>query len=112
MRAKLKFKGKQVLIEDIKKVSSIGKYTGLMFKPKETQALLFEFKKGRKAIHSFFCKPFLAVWLLEGKIVDFRLVKPNLLYVIPNEDFDKLVEIPFNKKYRHIAGLFIDEGKI
>ena len=112
MRAKLKLKGKQVLIEDIKKVSFVGKYIGLMFKPKETQALLFEFRKGRKAIHSFFCRPFIAVWLLDNKIVDFRLVKPNLSYIIPNEDFDKLVEIPFNNKYRHVVDMFIDDGKI
>jgi len=111
MKAKLKFKGKEIIIE-LEKVSSIGKFTGLMFKPKGTSALLFEFKRGKRAIHSCFCHPFLAIWLLEGKIVDFRLVKPNLPYIIPNEDFDKLIEVPFNNKYSHIISLFLDEGKI
>lgn len=111
MRAVLKFKNKKILIE-MKKVSFIGKYTGLMFKPKNTGALLFEFKKGRKAIHSFFCKPFLAVWLLEGKIIDFKLIKPNIPYIIPKEDFDKLIEIPFNNRYAKIIGLFLDKQNI
>jgi uncharacterized membrane protein (UPF0127 family) len=112
MRARLRYKGKEVTVEDIKRVSPIGKYAGLMFKPKETQALLFEFKKGRNSIHSFFCKPFLAIWLLEGRIVDFRIVKPNLPSIKPREDFDKLIEIPFNNKYSHVIGFFIDGGKV
>lgn len=112
MRAKLKFKGRRIEIKDMKKISGIEKYLGLMFKPKETQALLFEFSRGQKAIHSFFCKPFLAIWLLEGKIVDSRLISPFQLSIKPKKEFDKLIEIPFNNKYSHVIRLFIDEGKI
>jgi uncharacterized membrane protein (UPF0127 family) len=111
MKAKLAFGRKQVTIEDIKKVSSIGKYTGLMFKPKETRALLFSFGKGRKAIHSCFCKPFLAVWLLEGKIVDHQLITPFRLSITPISDYDTLIEIPFNNKYSHVVNFFIERER-
>ena len=112
MKAKLKFKSKEIIINDIRKVSFIGKFTGLMFKPKETCVLLFEFSKGRRTIHSFFCPVFLAIWLLEGKIVDYKLVKPNLVSIRPEKEFDKLIEIPFNKKYSYVVNVFIDEGKV
>jgi uncharacterized membrane protein (UPF0127 family) len=112
MRAKLKFRGKEVLVEGIKKVSFIGKFSGLMFRSKNTRPLLFEFKKGKRAIHSFFCPIFLAIWLSDGKIVGFRLVKPFSLSVLPEKDFDKLIEIPFNNQYAHVVNFFIDGGKI
>ena len=112
MKAKLKFKGKELIIEDIKKVSGLGKFTGLMFKGKNAQALLFEFPKGKQAIHSFFCEPFLAIWLDEGKIVDYKLIQPNQLSIKPQEDFDKLIEIPFNEKYSQLIGFFLERGKI
>lgn len=111
MKAVLRYKGKKLLIE-LKKVSSIGKFIGLMFKSKDTQALLFEFGKGKRAIHSFFCPVFLAIWLLEGKVVDFKLVKPYQISIKPKKEFDKLIEIPFNNRYSHIIRLFLDEGKI
>ena len=111
MKAVLKYKGRKILIE-LKKVSEIGKFTGLMFKSRNTEALLFEFPKGRRAIHSFFCPVFLAVWLLKGKIVDFKLVKPYQLSIKPKLEFDKLVEIPFNNKYSKIISIFLDEGKV
>lgn len=108
MKAKIKFKGKELVIEDLKKVSSVGKYTGLMFKKKETQALLFEFPRGRKAIHSLFCPDFLAVWLLEGKIVEYKLVLPYQFYIAPKSEFDKLIEIPVNEKYKGVIEAFLN----
>lgn len=111
MKAVLRYKGRKILIE-LKKVSGIGKFTGLMFKSKNTGALLFEFKKGNRAIHSCFCHPFLAIWLLDGKIVDFKLISPFRLSIKPASDFDRLIEIPFNNRYSQIINLFLDEGKI
>lgn len=112
MKAKLKLHGKEVVISDIEKMKGIGNFTGLMFKPKEQNALLFEFGKGRRAIHSCFCKPFLAIWLLEGKIIDYRIIKPFCLSIIPKQDFDVLIEVPLNKKYADVVNFFIDGGKI
>jgi len=111
MKAKINYKGKGIII-DLKKVSEIGKFTGLMFKSKDSQALLFEFKKSRQPIHSLFCPVFLAIWLIEGKIVDFQLVKPWRLSVKPEKEFDKLIEMPFNNKYSSIINVFLDGEKI
>ena len=112
MKVKIKFAGKEVVVEDVKRVSPIGKVTGLMFRSSNTCALLFEFEKGRKAIHSFFCRTFLAVWTLDGKVVDYRFVKPFLPLIKPKSDFDKLIEIPFNSKYTDAINFFTEHGKI
>lgn len=58
------------------------KFTGLMFRRKSLP-LLFVFDKDKKlSIHSFFCKPFRAIWLDEKmnsiKIVDVKTWKPNI----------------------------------
>ena len=111
MKAKLRFKGREILIEDIIKASGLKKFTGLMFKGKNAQALLFEFNGGR-AIHSYFCQPFLAVWLSQGKIIDYKLVQPNAFSIKPDKEFDKLIEIPFNSKYANVINFFIEEGKL
>ena len=51
---KIRIKNKLIKIR-IKKVSGIGTFTGLMFKTRKTQNLLFEFRRTKKqAIHSFF----------------------------------------------------------
>lgn len=109
MKAKLKFNGKEVVIEDMIRASGLKKFTGLMFKDKEAKALLFEYKG---VIHSFFCKPFLAIWLNQGKIVDYKLVQPNQLSVKLEKEFDSLIEIPFNNKYADVINFFIDDGKV
>jgi len=111
MKARLKYKDKEVIIEDIRKVSAFGKFKGLMFTGKNASALLFEFKKG-KAIHSFFCKPFLAIWLYRGKIIDFKIVKPFVPMIKPEQDFDQLIEVPLNEKYEPVIGFFLEHEKI
>ena len=108
MQAKLKINGKEAII-DMDEVSGIKNFTGLMFN-KNSNALLFEIKN--KAIHSCFCQPFLAIWLLEGKIIDYKLIEPWKFSIKPEKDFDKLIEIPLNKKYEEIMDLFLKEGKI
>ncbi len=82
---------------------------GLMFKEK-SKPLLFVFKnKKRRAIHSFFCVPFIAVWFDENKIVDAGLINPWKFSIKPKEKFDKLLEIPSNNvTFKE----FIDEEKI
>jgi len=112
MKVKIKFAGKELAINDVKRVSPIGKITGLMFRSSNTSALLFEFQKGRKAIHSFFCKTFLAVWTLDEKVVDYMVVKPFIPLIKPKSDFDKLIEIPLNNKYTDVVNFFVEHGKV
>ena len=108
MKAKINFNGKLIEIPDIIEVKGIKKYTGLMFKGKNTNALLFDFKEpGKKAIHSLFCNDFLAVWLNEGKIVDYKLINSIKLLIKPENEFTHLLEIPVNEKYSSIISNFI-----
>lgn len=58
------------------------KFLGLMFR-KKSPPLLFVFNKNKiLSIHSFFCRPFKAIWLNEKmqiiKIVDVKTWKPNI----------------------------------
>jgi len=96
-------------VEDIEKMEGLGVFSGLMFKPKEMNALLFEFKKGRRAIHSLFCRPFIAVWLLEGKIQEYRIIDSWMWSIRPDSEFDKLIEIPINNRYQEIVSLFAEQ---
>lgn len=109
MKAKLNFNGKIIEIPDIIEVKGIKKYTGLMFKGKDTNALLFSFDNpGKHAIHSLFCKDFLAVWLNAGKIVDYQLVNSIQFSIKPSQDFTHLLEIPVNEKYASVISNFTD----
>lgn len=75
---------------------------GLMFKPKNTSALLFDFKrKTREAITSLFVFfPFVAVWLDDkNKVLDVKTIKPFRFAIFPKKPFNKLVEIPINGNY-------------
>lgn len=76
----------------VKRVSVFS--TGLMFR-KNSPALLFSLSKQRNfSIHSFFCKPFRAIWLDENfkanKIVDVK----NWNFKIKGKG-KYLLEIPF-----------------
>jgi len=67
---------------------------GLMFR-RSPGPLFFVFKKPTtQPIHSFFCRPFRAIWLNEGKIVEEKIVKPYRLSVKPKSPFTHLLEIP------------------
>ncbi len=70
------------------------KARGLMFR-KNLRPLFFVFKKPTlQPIHSFFCKPFRAIWMNDGKIVDEKIVKPFKISIKPRKEFTHLVEIP------------------
>jgi uncharacterized membrane protein (UPF0127 family) len=91
----------------LKKCNSFQKIIGLMFKTRNTDALLFEFSKPTKmAIHSFFVFfPFYAVWFDENnKIIEIKKVKPFTLNVKPKKPYKKLIEIPINNKHEKIIG--------
>lgn len=113
MKAKLNYKGKEIEIPDIIKVNSFEKFTGLMFKNKETNALLFEFDKPtNQAIHSLFCPDFLAIWLNENRIIDYKVVTSAKLKIKPQENFNKLLEIPLNNRYFPVVEFFLEKEKI
>ena len=108
----------EILIGDekvvVRSVGNLGKISGLMFRGRETDNLLFEFrKKGFHSIHSYFVFfPFLAVWLDGSDVVGCGVVKPFRFSVVPKKKFDKLVEIPLNKDNREIVKVLVDKGKI
>ena len=98
MKYKLNIKNKEIEIPVRKCENTMSQIQGLMFR-KKSPNLLFIFKKPVKlAIHSYFCKPFMGIWLLDGKIIQIKKVKPNTFRVKPKSKFDKLLEIPDNNK--------------
>jgi uncharacterized membrane protein (UPF0127 family) len=94
----VKFNGKKYLIKNFIICDSFfSQARGLMFRPKNFRTpLLFIFKKAcRDSIHSCFVDgEFLAIWFLDGKIVDKQIVKPWKFSVTPKDKFNLLLEIP------------------
>ena len=108
MKVKIGLSGKKIVV-NTKKLSSFGKFIGLMFKSKECGNLLFDFKEGgRGPIHSFFVFfDFLAVWLDEkDNVVDYKIVKPFCFSVNSKKDFVRLIEIPLNDKNKNLIFRF------
>ncbi len=99
------YKGRKRFSLEVKRCNFFGKFLGLMFSRRETaKALVFDFKNPcKKAIHSFFCVKFLAVWLdKENRIIAKKVIEPFSLFILPTRMFSKLIEIPFNKKYSKV----------
>lgn len=93
---KIKVKGKFVEAEVCDTILSRAR--GLMFR-KKSKPLLFVFKKpARRAIHSFFCQPFHAIWMMNGKIIEEREVKPFSFSIKPKQSFTHLLEIPISRR--------------
>jgi uncharacterized membrane protein (UPF0127 family) len=106
------YKNKKKIVLDIYECDPIEKILGLMiFKNKAL--LLFNSNKKRKTkIHSFFCKPFLAIYTNdENKIQEIKKINSWKLSISPKNKFNKLIEIPTNKKYSHIIKLLVDDTK-
>ena len=113
MNYNLKIKDKEITL-NVKKLTNIFQHSsGLMFR-KKSQPLLFTFNKPTKiSIHSFFCKPFIAIWLLDNKIINIKLIKPNRLSIKPKHKFNKLLEIPKNtEEYKKISKILDDTRNI
>jgi uncharacterized membrane protein (UPF0127 family) len=107
--------GKRKLKIKVKKLSSLGKFIGLMFASRRNESLLFEFSGNlREPIHSLFVFfPFLAIWLdKDNRVLERRIVRPFFLSVRPRRAFKKLVEIPINRENRKILQFFVGKGKI
>lgn len=93
----VKFRGKKYLIKNYQVCSSFfSKTRGLMFRSSSFKTpLLFIFKKPcRESIHSFFCRKFIGVWMLNNKILEIKLVEPYKFSIVPKEKFNYLLEIP------------------
>ncbi|MEX2017534.1 MAG: hypothetical protein WD876_03610 [Candidatus Pacearchaeota archaeon] len=100
-RVGLKYRGKIVYL-NVKKI--VG-FMGFMFKRESTDAVMFNFnKKVNMGIHSFFVFfTFLAVWLDDkNRVVGIKVIKPFSSCIAPQKPISRVVEIPFNKKYKKI----------
>lgn len=107
--------GKKSIEIPVRKLGYFGKGTGLMFRNKETRNLLFDFNTdGKRAIHSYFVFfNFLAIWFDErNNLVEFKIVKPFTLSIVPSKNYRKLVEVPVNSKNRKIIDFFVGKGNI
>lgn len=108
------FKGKNQTIP-IKRVSLLGKFTGLMFRTRETQNLLFEFhREMRIALHSWFVFfPFLVLWVNEkNEVLESRVIRPFSTVIDSSQPFRKIIEIPFSRRNKGIIRFFVGNKKI
>jgi len=111
MNFNLKIKDNPITLK-VKPLNTILQKTiGLMFK-NNSPILLFNFKRPTKtSIHSFFCNIFIAIWLLEGEIIDIKIVEPNQLSIKPREKFNQLIEIPNNSDYFQKITKILDDTR-
>jgi len=98
MKFKFNYHKKEIEIDVEECRGAFSQALGLMFGIKK-RPLLFVFKnKKRRAIHSFFCEPFVAIWFDEDEIVDVKVVRNWKFLIKPGKRFDKLLEIPIDNK--------------
>jgi len=100
----LNYKGKSLKLNSVV-CNGFRRFSGLMFRSKNTDILLFEFPKNtRIRIHSFFVFfPFLGVWIDDkNKIIQVKRIKPFTFSVRPKKSFAKILEIPVNKRNLNI----------
>ena len=111
----ISYKGEKIIL-NLKVCRGIYEAIGLMFSRREkAKALLFEFKEPTKmSIHSWFVfYDFLAIWMDENnKIIDKKIVSPFKFSILPSRKFNKLIEIPINKKYSKIISVLVGSRKI
>jgi uncharacterized membrane protein (UPF0127 family) len=110
----IKYKNKRFDVK-VKRVSELGKISGLMFRTKKTKNLLFDFSKNiRLSIHSFFVFfKFLIIWLdKDNKVQEYRIVRPFTVAVLPKETFRKFIELPLNRENKSIIDFFVDKRKV
>lgn len=104
----LNFNGKRIKL-NLKVCNFFERFSGLMFcRRKNAKALLFDFKKPtRVRLHSFFVFfPFLVIWLDDqNKVVDVEFVNSLRSSIFCRKPFSKIIEIPFNEKYKKIVSL-------
>jgi uncharacterized membrane protein (UPF0127 family) len=88
-------------------------FLGLMFRKKSPSLLFIQKRPVRFSIHSYFCKPFIGIWLLDDKIIKIKIVKPNTFSVKPQGKFNKLLEIPNNtEEFKKISKIIDDKENL
>ena len=113
MNIKIK-KGNRKIKLEIKKTGFFRRGTGLMFRGRNTENLLFEFNRDvRRAITSYFCFfPFFAVWLdSRNNIVEKKIVKPFIFSLRPSKEFRKFIELPINAKNSRKLAFFVGKSR-
>ena len=110
-----KYKGKKKRI-NVKKLSLIGMFRGLMFRRKSfSDILFFDFSKFRSnSIHSIFVFfDFYAIWLDDkNNVIEIDKIKPFLFYFNPKKPSTKLIEIPINDINKALIEFFVGKRKI
>ena len=107
-------RGKKKINLKVHKVSFFGRFSGLMFRTRKVENLLFEFSEDvNYSIHSLFVFfPFLAVWLdKNNNVVDKKIVFPFILSVKTKKMFRKLVEIPLNNENTKIVDFLVGKKR-
>ena len=107
-------KGKRKIEIEARKLSRLGWISGLMFRTRDTDNMLFDFGEIRFSIHSYFVFfTFLAIWLdKDDNVVDFHIVRPFTSIIRPRKKCSKLIEVPFNRNNNDIFRFFDGKGKI
>ena len=105
------FKGRKIKL-NVLKTGPIRKGTGLTFRTRNADNLLFDFGKEvyeRGALTSFFVFfPFLTLWLdKENNVLEHQIIKPWILSILPKKPFQKVIEVPISPKNRKIIGFFV-----
>lgn len=101
-----KYKNRDLNLE-VHVCSFFERFSGLMFTRREkARALLFDFGKlvdwGFHSLFVFF--PFVAIWFDEkDRIIVIKVVRPFRFHFSPKRNFQKVIEIPINKKYKKIV---------
>lgn len=107
----LNYKGKSLKL-NVKVCNGFQRFSGLMFRSKDTKMLLFEFSKNtRIRIHSFFVFfPFFAVWIdNKDKIIQVKKVKPFTFSVKSKKSFTRILEIPINERNSNIVKFLVGD---
>jgi len=83
-------------MRDYIQATGLRKYTGLMFRTRKTNPLIFDFyKEVELPIHSWFVFfPFYAVWINGGRVVKREVIYPFKSNIKPDEPFTRLIEVP------------------
>lgn len=108
------YKNKKITLE-VEDCNLLKKFTGLMFSRREkAKALLFKFKNSKNIkLHSLFVFfPFLVIWLnSKNKVVDLKFVNSIECSISSKKSFLKIIEIPFNNKYKKIIDFLVGREK-
>ncbi len=97
---KIRIKGEIIEAEVCDSIFSRAR--GLMFRRKSRPLLFIFDKPTQQSIHSFFCRPFKAIWIDNNKIIDEKVVMPFSLSIRAKQAFTHLVEIPLGNNNKNI----------